>query len=202
MRRGSTAKPPSPDSPPRSLARTSGPWRKLAEMNGFKTDCFNERVWPDQDAEGIYDRTSSVGLNAPGPRGSWTEGTPHFHSACYEGALSGIRGAGGQTLAHKQRLAPVGRSQVPPARSKGPRGACVSSPPSRCETSSCDLDRRPWVRPWRMPWSDISPKGSFASSRTGRRSRPKRISSGPATRTQKSNRLTTDASLRLCGSQT
>jgi hypothetical protein len=31
MRRGSTAKPPSPDSPPRSLAKTSGPWRKLAE---------------------------------------------------------------------------------------------------------------------------------------------------------------------------
>jgi hypothetical protein len=33
-----------------------------------------------------------VGLNAPGPRDSWTEGTPHFHSACYEGALSGIGG--------------------------------------------------------------------------------------------------------------
>jgi hypothetical protein len=127
MRRGSTAKPPSPDSPPRSLAKTSGPWRKLAEMNGSRFDRFNERVWPHQDAEGdLHDRTSSfVGLNAPGPRGSWTEGTPHFHSACYEGALSGIRGAGGQTLAHKQRLAPVGRSQVPPARSKGPRGACV-----------------------------------------------------------------------------
>ena len=31
-------------------------------------------------------------LNAPGPRDSWTEGTPHFHSACYEGALSGIGG--------------------------------------------------------------------------------------------------------------
>jgi hypothetical protein len=151
MRRGSTAKPPSPDSPPRSLARTSGPWRKLAEMNGFKTDCFNERVWPDQDAEGIYDRTSSVGLNAPGPRGSWTEGTPHFHSACYEGALSGIRGAGGQTLAHKQRLAPVGRSQVPPARRASwwvrmtvrHHPSSPVSRPSRCETSSCNLHRRP-----------------------------------------------------------
>jgi hypothetical protein len=35
MRRGSTAKPPSPDSPPRSLAKTTGPWRKLAEMNAL-----------------------------------------------------------------------------------------------------------------------------------------------------------------------
>jgi hypothetical protein len=32
-----------------------------------------------------------LGLDAPGPRDSWTEGTPHF-SACYEGALSGIGG--------------------------------------------------------------------------------------------------------------
>jgi hypothetical protein len=97
MRRGSTAKPPSPDSPPRSLAKTSGPWRKLAEMNGSRFDCFNERVWPHQDAEGdLHDRTSSVALNAPGPRDSWTEGTPHFHAACYEGALSGIRGLAGK----------------------------------------------------------------------------------------------------------
>jgi len=35
-----------------------------------------------------------LGLDAPGPRDSWTEGTPHFHSACYEGALSGIGGLG------------------------------------------------------------------------------------------------------------
>jgi hypothetical protein len=58
MRRGSTAKRPSPDSPPRSLAKTSGPWRKLAEMNGSRFDCFNERLWPHQDAEGdLHDRT-------------------------------------------------------------------------------------------------------------------------------------------------
>jgi len=37
-----------------------------------------------------------LGLDAPGPRDSWTEGTPHFHSACYEGALSGIGGLGGE----------------------------------------------------------------------------------------------------------
>jgi hypothetical protein len=36
--------------------------------------------------------TAALGLDAPGPRDSWTEGTPHFHSACYEGALSGIGG--------------------------------------------------------------------------------------------------------------
>ena len=30
------------------------------------------------------------------PRDSWTEGTPHFHSACYEGALSGIGGLAGE----------------------------------------------------------------------------------------------------------
>src|SRR5260370_39322634 len=37
-----------------------------------------------------------LGLDAPGPRDSWTEGTPHFHSACYEGALSGIGGLAGE----------------------------------------------------------------------------------------------------------
>jgi hypothetical protein len=30
--------------------------RKLAEMNGSRFDCFNERVWPHQDAEGIFMR--------------------------------------------------------------------------------------------------------------------------------------------------
>jgi hypothetical protein len=39
--------------------------------------------------------------DAPGPRDSWTEGTPHFHSArCYEGALSNRR-AGGRTLTYR-----------------------------------------------------------------------------------------------------
>jgi hypothetical protein len=46
--------------------------------------------------EGDLWMSSFVGLNAPGPRGSWTEGTPHFHSACYEGALSGIGGLAGE----------------------------------------------------------------------------------------------------------
>src|SRR4051794_3807386 len=63
-------------------------------MTGSRFDCFNEQVWPHQDAEGhLHDRASSS-LDAPGPRDSWTEGTPHFHSACYEGALSGIGGLG------------------------------------------------------------------------------------------------------------
>jgi hypothetical protein len=34
--------------------------------------------------------------DAPSPRDSWTEGTPHFHSACYEGALSGVGGLAGE----------------------------------------------------------------------------------------------------------
>jgi hypothetical protein len=73
----------------------------------------------------LHDRISSfIGLNAPGPRGSWTEGTPHFHLLVTRAPFR-ERGAGGQTLAYKQRLAPVGRSQVPQARSKGPRGACI-----------------------------------------------------------------------------
>ena len=55
------------------------------------------------------------------------------------------------------------------------------SRPSKCVTSSCNRDRRPWFCRWRMPWS-ASPKGSFRSSRTGGRSRLKRTSSGPATR--------------------
>jgi hypothetical protein len=39
--------------------------------------------------------------DAPGPRDSWTEGTPHFHSGrCYEGALSMGR-LGGRTLAYR-----------------------------------------------------------------------------------------------------
>jgi hypothetical protein len=52
-------------------------------MTGSRFDCFNEQVW-------------LLGLDAPGPRDSWTEGTPHFHSACYEGALSGDRGLAGE----------------------------------------------------------------------------------------------------------
>jgi hypothetical protein len=37
-----------------------------------------------------------LGLDAPGPRDSWAEGTtPHFHSACYEGALGIEGGLGG-----------------------------------------------------------------------------------------------------------
>src|SRR4029450_7644133 len=88
----------------------SGPWRKLAEMNG---SCFNEQVWPHQDAEGdLHDRTS---FDAPGPRDSWTEGTPHFHSACYEGALSGIGGWRGDPPPQKT---PGGGGGVP--RAPGP----------------------------------------------------------------------------------
>src|SRR5205807_4076578 len=45
-----------------------------------------------QDESDLHHQASSLGLMPPGPRDSWTEGTPHFHSACYEGALSGIGG--------------------------------------------------------------------------------------------------------------
>ena len=97
MRRGSTAKPPSPDSPPRSLAKTSRPWRKLAEMNGSRLVASMSGFGHTKTRKGIHDRTAPfVALNAPGPRDSWTEGTPHFHAACYEGALSGIRGLAGK----------------------------------------------------------------------------------------------------------
>jgi hypothetical protein len=84
-----------PRSPrPRSPAKTSGPWRKLAEMNGSRFDCFNEQVWPHQDAEGhLHDRaSSSLDLMPPARVIAGPRATPHFHSACYEGALSGIGG--------------------------------------------------------------------------------------------------------------
>jgi hypothetical protein len=32
----------------------------------------------------------------------------------------------------------------------------------------CNRDRRPWFRRWRMPWSGISPKGSFRVEQDGR----------------------------------
>jgi hypothetical protein len=107
-----------PRSPrPRSPAKTSGPWRKLAEMNGSRFHCFNEQVWPHQGAEGdLHDRaSSSLDLMPParviaGPRALLTSILLVTRVPC-RGS-----GAGGRTLAHKQRLAAVGRSQVPPAR--------------------------------------------------------------------------------------
>ena len=117
MRRGSTAKPPSPDPLAPISAKTSGPWRKLAEMTGSRFDCFNEQVWPHQDAEGhLHDRaSSSLDWMPParviaGPRALLTSILLVTRVPC--------RGSGGwgRTLAHNQRLAPVGRSQVPPAR--------------------------------------------------------------------------------------
>src|SRR5207244_10492787 len=80
--------------------------------------CFNEQVWPHQDAEGdLHDRTSSsLDLMPParviaGPRALLTSILPVTRVPC-----RGIGGPGGRTLACKQRLAGVGRSQVPPAR--------------------------------------------------------------------------------------
>src|SRR4029453_4126424 len=98
MRRGSTAKPPSSDPPrPRSPAKTSGPWRKLAEMNGSKFDCFNEPVWPHQDGEGhLHDRaSSSLDLMPPGPRDSWTEGNSSLPFCLLRGCPVGDRGLAG-----------------------------------------------------------------------------------------------------------
>jgi hypothetical protein len=96
MRRGSTAKPPSPDPLAPISAKTSGPWRKLAEMTGSRFDCFNEQVWPHQDAEGhLHDRaSSSLDWMPPARVIAGPRALPHFHSACYEGALSGIGGLG------------------------------------------------------------------------------------------------------------
>jgi hypothetical protein len=75
MRRGSTAKPPSPDSPPRSLAKTTGPWRKLAEMNALDLIASMSGFGHTKTRKGdLHDRTSPfVGLMPParviaGPR--------------------------------------------------------------------------------------------------------------------------------------
>ena len=62
--------------------------------------------------------------------------------------------------------------------------------PSQCAMSLCSRVRRLWVPRWRMPWSAISPKARCGLTRMERRSWPKRISCGPATRTQKSRRTT------------
>src|SRR6266498_707248 len=75
-----------------------------------------ERAIAQSDAEGdLHDRTSSsLDLMPParviaGPRALLTSILLVTRAPC-RGS-----GAGGRTLAHKQRLAAVGRSQVPPA---------------------------------------------------------------------------------------
>ena len=101
----------------------------MAEMTGSRFDCVNEQVWPHQDAEGhLHDRaSSSLDWMPParviaGPRALLTSILLVTRVPC--------RGSGGwgRTLAHNQRLAPVGRSQVPPARFTHPPPAQPGHP--------------------------------------------------------------------------
>src|SRR5439155_3993230 len=88
-------------------------------MNGSRFDCFNEQVWPHQDAEGhLHDRaSSSLDLMPPARVIAGPRATPHFHCACYEGALSGI---GGWRANPRTRITPGAETsfRVPAAPSR------------------------------------------------------------------------------------
>jgi hypothetical protein len=65
---------------------------------------------------------------APGPRDSWTEGTPHFHSACYEGALSGI---GGWRANPRTQTTPGGGRSFPGSTARLTHRAPLPKPKAR-----------------------------------------------------------------------